>query len=98
MFMQEDDLKKLIHCLNNDLRRDIIKYLAQGSMTVPEISEILGEKRPIYRQSINRSLEILRKCGIVVKEYDENKKSLYYNLKFKKIEIDISTMGIKVYE
>jgi len=72
--------------------------ISNGPKNVPEISEELGKNGPIYRQSINRSLEILRECGLINKSYSVDNKALYYSLNFKKLTIDISTMELNVRE
>lgn len=89
------NLEKTVFALKNDLRRRILKLLSKKPMTAKEISVALGENAPKYRQSINRSLEILREGQLVKKEYNEEKKVLYYSLRYSKIIIELENMEIK---
>jgi len=86
------DFEKAVFALKNNLRRNILQLLSEKPMTAVEISIALGNKAPKYRQSINRSLEILRECQLVKKEYDEEKKSLCYSLKHAKLIINLRNM------
>lgn len=88
-------IEKVVFALKNNLRRRILKILSKKPMTVKEINLALGEKAPKYRQSINRSLEILRECKLVKKQYDEDKKVLYYSINHAKIIINLEKMEIE---
>ncbi len=89
------DLSKVIHCLNSETRRKIVKILSKGDLSAPEIFNKLGNSRPRYRQSVNKSLEILKSCDLIEKYYDDNKKILLYHLKYKNISVDLEKMEIK---
>ena len=71
------DFEKAVFGLKNNLRRNILQIVSEKPMTAVEISNALGNKAPKYRQSINRSLEILRECQLVKKEYDEDQQDQY---------------------
>ncbi|KAF5036071.1 hypothetical protein DSECCO2_578880 [anaerobic digester metagenome] len=58
----------------------------------------LGVNKPKYRQSVNRALEILRECKIITKDYNPEKKALFYSLKIEKVEIDLLKMEIHLHE
>jgi len=85
---------EVIHALNFERRREIIKLLCKRDMSAPQIYVALGKDAPVYRQSVNKSLEILKKAGLIEKYYDDEKKALYYRVKKKVITLYLDRMTI----
>jgi len=88
------EILKLVKALNNQTRRKIIQLLCHKDMTAVELYKKLGDEAPKYRQSINKSLEILKESGIIHKYYSDKDKKLYYHMQYKKIIIDLEKMQI----
>lgn len=89
------EMNKVIFALNSETRRKIIQLLYKEDMTAVEVFVKLKSSAPIYRQSINKALEILKECGLVEKYYDDNRKGLYYRLLKKEITLELKNMVIK---
>lgn len=92
------EINKVMYSLKNELRREIIKILYQKPMTIAEIRKKLKEKAPVYRQSVNRALDILSDSKLVKKEYSEKEKRIVYSLIFNKITINFKDMTIQTKE
>ncbi len=52
---------KLLKCLLEENRRNILKFLGDGEKTVGEIVEFLGKEQPV----VSHHLASLRRCGLV---------------------------------
>jgi len=63
-------------------------------MSAPQIYEELGPHAPKYRQSVNKSLGILRERGLVTKYYNNEKGGIYYHLVKKILVLKIDEMKI----
>lgn len=92
--MSKLNVDKVSKALQNSLRRDILKAVSDKPRTVSQIAKDLGGRGPIYRQSVNRALEILRESGLVKKEYDIKKKGLYFSITTLYLSIDLKNMSI----
>lgn len=88
------ELEKVIFGLNSKLRLNILKVLCEKDMSAPEILSKL-KQNPLYRQYVNRELEILKDCLLVSKYYDDKEKKLLYHIENKEITIDIIQLKIK---
>jgi Fe2+ or Zn2+ uptake regulation protein len=89
------DLKRFISCLNSDARRRILQLLSEKDMSAPQIYRELGKYAPKYRQSVNKSLEMLREAGLVSKHYDNENKAIYFHLVKKTYIFEISKMKVE---
>ena len=69
--------------------------LCEKDMSAPQIYKELGDKAPTYRQSINKSLDILENCGLVEKYYDNNKKAICYRIVKKSLRLRLDNLSIE---
>ena len=93
------DIKSLSNAINNELRIEIMNILANnGKLTVKEIYLLLKHNRPRYRQTVNKSLEILKDAKLVIKSYDDDKKNIVFEIRTNKIVIDFITKEVKFEE
>ena len=92
------ELKSIIFCLNSETRRRILQLLSKRDMSAPQIFEELGTHAPKYRQSINKTLETMRNCGLVAKYYDNEKRGIYYHLIAKSIILEIDKLKVGPFE
>lgn len=85
-------IDKVIHALNSDTRRKILKILSDGPKNTSEVYSELSKigAGPKYRESVYRSLEILVDSGLVQKIYHPDK-GICYDFSVVKIEIDLSS-------
>jgi hypothetical protein len=81
--------------LSSQLNQTILTLLAEHDMDAVETFCKLGDQSPVYRQSVNKALESLRKAGLVKKYYNENKKKLCYSLLKKSVSINLEKMEIE---
>lgn len=89
------NLDKILRGLKAETRREILKLLCKKDMTAPEIYSALGKRAPVYRQSINKSLELLKEVGLVEKYYEDTKKALYYKITKKVYVIKLDQMSVE---
>lgn len=68
-------------------RLAIMATLAERAMSLPEIHARLANRR--YRSSIYRDLEVLKAAGLVNKAYDDETKSLRYQVSTRRIELEL---------
>lgn len=92
------ELEKVIQCLNSHYRRRILQLLCKKDMSAPQIFRELGKEAPSYRQSINKTLEMMRSCGLISKYYDTDNKGIYYHLYSKTYNISLQMLTIKPIE
>ena len=93
-------MAKIIHALNSETRREIIRILGDEPKTVKEVFQEIKKISKInvkYRESIYRSLEKLVDAGLVEKYYDKEK-GICYKLMIKKIKFDLIEGTIKKIE
>jgi len=88
------ELNKIVYALNSERRRAIIRLLCEKDMSAPQIHRRLGNKAPRYRQSINKSLELLKEAGLVDKYYNDEKKAIYYRITKKVVTLKLDEMKI----
>ena len=55
----------------------------------------LKDNAPKYRQSVNKTLEILKQSDLVKKYYDDTKKALYYGIIRKELRLNLENMSIE---
>ena len=67
-------------------------------MSAPQIFDGLGTHAPKYRQSINKTLEMLRDCELITKYYNNEKRGIYYHLAAKFIIVELDKLKVKQYE
>jgi len=91
-----DDI--ILYALNGKLRRRIVEILSNGPKTTHEIRQELGDSKPVYRQSINKALVILRKANLVEKLYSEKSNKFYYNLRVNEIRIKFNQGQLTIEE
>jgi Fe2+ or Zn2+ uptake regulation protein len=91
------DSAKIISALDSDLRREILKILAEKSLTVSETKDALKNRgfNARYRETVYRALETLVDSGLVNKYY-EKEKGLAYRLAYKRIIIGISNKSLDI--
>jgi len=89
------DIAKIISALNSELRREILKILAEKPYTVLEVRDKLKTKGMDvkYRETIYRALEKLVDAGLVEKYYVKER-GLCYKLSLTRIEIKITTKSL----
>ena len=85
------DIVKVISALNSDLRREILKILADRPCTVLEVLKNLKNKGldVKYRETVYRALEKLVDAELVEKFYAKEK-GLCYKLSLTRITIEIT--------
>ena len=88
-------LEVVIHALNVDLRRRIVRFLCKEDMTATEVFSNLKEHAPRYRQSVNKALEILKQSGLLRKYYDDKAKALYYGVVKKTLLLNLQSMTVE---
>ena len=81
--------------LVTEIRREIIKLLCKEDLSAPQIFKALGKNAPVYRQSINKALDVLSSSGLIIKYYNFKKRGIYYKIKMKEIKIDLKKMRIQ---
>lgn len=91
------DIAKVISALNSELRREILKVLAEDSYTVLEVLNRLKKKGldVKYRETIYRALEILVDAELVEKFYVKEK-GLCYKLSLTRITIEITKESLDI--
>lgn len=89
------NIKKIAKAINNDLRIEIMEILStRGELTVKEIHSSLSDNKPKYRQSVNKSLEILKEADLIKKSYNDKKKNIVYEIKSNRLVIDFDKMKV----
>ena len=81
------EVSKIIACLGDKTKVQILQILGDRPLTVTEIYNRLKYKVK-YRESIFKALEKLRKAMLVERKYSEKKKAFEYSANFKRIEIN----------
>lgn len=73
------DIAKVISALNSELRREILKILAEKPYTVLEVQDELKTRgfNVKYRETVYRALEKLVDAGLVEKYYVKEKGICY---------------------
>jgi len=91
------DIVKVISALNSDLRREILKILAENPYTVLEVLDRLKSKGfdVKYRETVYRALEKLVDAEIVEKYYVKDK-GLCYKLSSTRITIEITKENVDI--
>ena len=91
------DIAKIISALNSDLRREILKILAERPYTVLEVLNKLKKKGldVKYRETVYRALEILVDAELVEKFYVKEK-GLCYKLSLTRITIEITKESLEI--
>lgn len=89
------EIEKVIHGLHSETRRQILKLLCKGDLTATEIYQKLKFSKPVYRQSVHKSLQSLRDCGLVEKYYSSDKNAICYKVPKKALHIDLENMTLK---
>jgi Fe2+ or Zn2+ uptake regulation protein len=90
---------KVISALNSEIRREILKIISEGPMTVIQVLEELKRRKfeVNYRETVYRALERLLDAGLVEKCYIREK-GLCYTIKAKLITIDLTRSVIEIRE
>ena len=90
-------LSKVISALNSDLRREILKILAEKPYTVLEVSNRLKSKgvNVKYRETVYRALEKLVDADVVAKFYTRQK-GLCYRLSLTQATIRIGKDSLDI--
>jgi Fe2+ or Zn2+ uptake regulation protein len=91
------DIAKIISALNSDLRREILKTLAERPYTVLEVLNKLKKKGldVKYRETVYRALEKLVDAELVEKFYTKEK-GLCYKLPLTRITIEITKESLDI--
>lgn len=84
------EIDERVKCLNSKTKLMICLVLESNKMSLPEIVRKIKVdfKNNSNRETIYRSIESLRKIGIVNKEYFPDERKIKYSLNIGKIEID----------
>jgi len=87
---------KVFSALASSTRLAILQLLANTPLNVGEILELLNQRgiQISHRESVYRAVEKLRKAGLVDKLYDNERKSLLYKIKYKKLIYDFQNGNI----
>lgn len=88
------NIDRVVYGLNSETRRNILVLLSKEDMTPIQIYRELGSKAPKYRQSINKALKILQRCGLVKKYINKRDGKLYYKTIFKNVTINMKNMEL----
>lgn len=93
------DVVKVISALDSELRRELLKVLAERPNTVVGVLHKFKSKgfNVKYRETIYRALEILVDSGLVEKYY-EKEKGLCYRLVSNHITIKIAKDSVDISE
>jgi Fe2+ or Zn2+ uptake regulation protein len=91
------DAIKVISALDSELRREILKILAERPSTVVDVLHKLKGKglNVKYRETVYRALQILVDSGLVEKYY-EKEKGLCYRLVVNNITIKIAKDSVDI--
>jgi len=91
------DIAKIISALNSDLRREILKILAERPYTVLEVLNKLKKKGfdVKYRETVYRASEKLVDAELVEKFYAKEK-GLCYKLSLTRITIEITKESLDI--
>ena len=91
------DVAKVISALNSDLRREILKILAENSYTVLEVLNRLKRKgfNVKYRETIYRAIEKFVDAELVEKYYVKEK-GLCYKLSLTRMTIEITEESLDI--
>lgn len=89
------ELEKVVRCLNSQRRRKILQLLSGNDMSAPQLFEKLGAEAPKYRQSINKTLELLKSDGFLNKYYDNEKRGIYFHLTTKAFVVRIDSLSVE---
>jgi Fe2+ or Zn2+ uptake regulation protein len=91
------NIEKVITALDSSLRREILRILSHGPMTVNQVLEHLKKGATVvrYRETVYRALEKLVDSELVLKYYNREK-GLCYRLLSNKLTIKIAVDSIQV--
>jgi len=91
------DIAKVISALDSDLRREILKILAENSYTVLEVKSRLKSKGfdVKYRETVYRAIEKLVDAELVEKYYVKEK-GLCYKLSLTRMTIEITKESLDI--
>lgn len=89
------DMDEVIYGLNSQTRRRILSLLTKKPMSAPDIYHMLGDNAPVYRQSVNKSLDILERTKLVKKYYDSDKKAIYFKIEKNTLKINLDNLTIE---
>jgi len=86
-------LERICSALSSATRIEILKILADGSMSMREIMDALHERgfRINYRASVYRALEKLVSAGLVEKYYDRESRGIRYRLLKSRLNINLTS-------
>lgn len=91
------DNKNSLSIFLNSRTLKILELLNDQELSAPEIYLLLAEKRPLYRQSVHKTLDKLFTIGVVDKYYDNNDRKIKYKLIKTKFIIDFKD-GSMIFE
>jgi Fe2+ or Zn2+ uptake regulation protein len=85
------DVGKVISALDSDLRREILRIVAENPSTVIDVLSGLRKRgfKVKYRETVYRAMEKLVEAGLLEKYY-EKEKGLCYKVSLTSIVIDIT--------
>jgi Fe2+ or Zn2+ uptake regulation protein len=85
------DIGKVASALDSDLRREILKILAENPSTVLDAANELRRRkfRVKYRETVYRAMEKLVDSGLIGKYYDRER-GLCYKISLISITIDMA--------
>lgn len=89
------ELADVAYGLNSKTRRQILQLLSENELTAPEIYQMLGDNAPVYRQSVNKALDILEQCKLVTKYYNSERKVIQFSIVKNKLIINLEDLTIK---
>lgn len=89
------EIGDVVYGLNSTTRRQILRLLSENELTAPEIYQKLGDDAPVYRQSVNKALDILEQSKLVEKYYNSEKKAIQFKIVTKKLTIDLKDLSVE---
>ena len=92
-------ISKIISALDSELRREVLKVLAEKPHTVLEVLNKLKNKGidVKYRETVYRALEKLVDAELVEKHYEKGR-GLYYKLSLNRLTIEITKESLNLVE
>ncbi len=87
------DLKRTLIALSSNKRLEMTNILSYNDLSAPEVFSKM-KSPPVFRQSVNRDLDVLVEVGILKKFYHQQTKKILYGLIWKSLEIDFRNLKI----
>ncbi len=95
--MTKEKVVELSKKLSSETRLKIIEILDDDQLSFQEVRDVYEDKyEDIRRETVYRELENLNESNLVEKKYDEENKVITYGLKHDLVEVNLSSMELKL--